>query len=558
MKLSLRLNQITNNIKNWLRDKGISLSPSSIYGQLIQVITSLHYNVMAYLEDALTEQNKYTAQRKKSIFALASQSGYEPHQGSASSCLVEILVKNNNVNEGIINIPNYSRMLCRNNGLYYTLLLNNQSTYGIDLALDHRHHTLELIQGKYESQTFSYRERPTFTINLSHVGYLDTSKMVVSIDEEILLPYTSESRKGYLVRYAPVGGLDVIIINDFYSIETEEYSQEKTVKIEYICHDGERGNFDFQSDLNDIEFIFVDSLYRNDGEEFDGNELFTINTTSYIPGTNPDTTEKVRYMIGLNSRTEVLTSPDHFKEYLSRFSLVGYSKTWSEPNSMQVVSRILKDFTVKLDKEDPSSYLKLTENDFILSDFEKQTIKNSIIHSNRLLAGTTFDIIDMELHKYAIYVYANILHHNSTILSSIKDIILKFFIQTEIDGFIAKSDIIEAIEKGLSPEQKKDLQSLNIYFLSENNEKAKIESYYLYKKYIYHPIKGYSYIKTEKIWVAPNADPGLGLDEHGNIDTSEFPNQIPVLMGGWSWRNNDNQLISIPKNNPIFIYPNFV
>ena len=58
--------------------------------------------------------------------------------------------------------------------------------------------------------------------------------------------------------------------------------------------------------------------------------------------------------------------------------------------------------------------------------------------------------------------------------------------------------------------------------------------------------------------MAQNTDPGLGLDEHGNIDTSEFPNQIPVLMGGWSWRNSDNQLISIPKNNPIFIYPNFI
>lgn len=558
MKLSLRLQNITNQLKQWLGSKGITLSPSSIYGQLIQVITSLHYNVMAFLEDALTEQNKYTAQRKKSIFALASQSGYEPHQGSTSSCLIEVVVKNNNVNEGIINIPNYTKMLCRNNGLYYTLLLDNQSIYGIDLARDHRHHTLELVQGKYESQTFSYRERPTFTINLSHIGYLDTSKMVVSIDQEILLPYTSESRKGYLVKYAPVGGLDVVIINDFYSIETDNYSQEKTLKIEYICHDGERANFDSQMDLKDVEFIFTDSLYMNNGEEMDGNEILSVSTTSYIPGTNPDSTEKVRYMIGLNSRTEVLTSPDHFKEYLSRFSLVGYSKTWSEPNSMQVVSRILKDFTVKLDKDDPTSYLKLTENDFILSDFEKQTIKNTIINSNRLLAGTTFDIIDMELHKYAIYVYANILHHNSTLIESIRNIILKFFISTEIDGFIAKSDIVEAIENGLSPEQKKDLQSLNVYFLSENNEKAKMESYYLNKKYIYHPIKGYTYLKTEKIWVVPGEDPMVGLDEHGNIDTSEFPNQIPVLMGGWSWRNSDNQLISIPKNNPIFIYPNFI
>ena len=40
---------------------------NTILGQLINVLGSTVQNVLLYIEDGLTEQNKYTAQRKKSI-----------------------------------------------------------------------------------------------------------------------------------------------------------------------------------------------------------------------------------------------------------------------------------------------------------------------------------------------------------------------------------------------------------------------------------------------------------------------------------------------------------
>ena len=44
--------------------------PSNIFGQIYTVLNGMMQNLMLYIEDAFTEQNVYTAQRKKSIYSL--------------------------------------------------------------------------------------------------------------------------------------------------------------------------------------------------------------------------------------------------------------------------------------------------------------------------------------------------------------------------------------------------------------------------------------------------------------------------------------------------------
>ena len=105
---------------------------NSVIGHLTEVLTSLYDSNLEYLEDGLTEQNKFSAQRKKSIFALASQSGYEPSYGTAQQVQIGLSIKTNNINTGSIVIPNYSKLLCTTNGLYYTLVhSDNISDNGI-------------------------------------------------------------------------------------------------------------------------------------------------------------------------------------------------------------------------------------------------------------------------------------------------------------------------------------------------------------------------------------------------------------------------------------------
>ena len=67
-------------VSNMLNNFSYKYTNSSIFGQLINVVGSAIQNILSYIEDSITEQNIYTATRKRSIYNLASLSGYQPKQ----------------------------------------------------------------------------------------------------------------------------------------------------------------------------------------------------------------------------------------------------------------------------------------------------------------------------------------------------------------------------------------------------------------------------------------------------------------------------------------------
>ena len=78
-KYSSLVSSIKTYLSKTLSNQGKQYGNNTIFGQLITVLTNVSQNIMLYIEDALMEQNKYTAQRKKSIFGLAALTGYTPH-----------------------------------------------------------------------------------------------------------------------------------------------------------------------------------------------------------------------------------------------------------------------------------------------------------------------------------------------------------------------------------------------------------------------------------------------------------------------------------------------
>ena len=73
-----------------LSDFNTSYGNNTIFGQLVNVLTSAVQNINLYIEDAMVEQNKYTAQRKKSIYSLAQLSGYNPSLGKAAGAQIKL------------------------------------------------------------------------------------------------------------------------------------------------------------------------------------------------------------------------------------------------------------------------------------------------------------------------------------------------------------------------------------------------------------------------------------------------------------------------------------
>lgn len=511
---------------------------ATVFGQLVNVLGATVQNIMFYIEDSLVEQNKYTAQRKKSIYNLASLSGYEPSLGKTSSVQLKVNFMPNNYSSNNIVINNYERLICTQNGLTYNIILPQEAVVLSVTANNTK--ILQAVQGRFENQSFISTGGKYYTINFSYNGNLDMDYIQVKVNGENwnrsdcfydMLP----EGKQFVVKSSYKGGVDLIFGN---SVHGKMLKDGDIVDVKYLVHDGVEGNLNTQEETY---FVFDRVLYDTDGNEVDGNAIFNVtfaSQDSVTSGSDSDTKEYVRQMIGMNSRALVLAAPEHYKVFINKFSFCGYNRTWSEKGSMIVNSMILKNFKSKTNSG--SDYFNLLEQDLLLTDNQKKSILNCIENSGQQLGGVSYNIVDPIIRKYALYIYIKMKNHNQDIeyiKNQIKVLIGDFFMNVNSDIFIPKSDIVFLLKDNI-----KDIDSVDLYFLSERNEEAIRTGSYLDEQYVYNPSLGKYEVKTNSVYVYPGDNPNLGLDGHGNIYLNTN-NEFPVLMGGWSFTNNDNQTV---------------
>lgn len=514
---------------------------SSIFGQLINVLGSVVQNVFSYIEDALTEQNKYTAQRKRSIYNLASISGYEPNLGSACSMILNISFKSNNQQKLDIIIPNHTILSCSQNNCNYSIILDNESVI-MSLEKDNSTKSLKVVEGTFETQSFISYGGELYTQNVSFSGDVDKNYIKVYINNvewnrvDSFYDMDPESNQ-YLIKTSLKKGIDLVFGNGQFG---KSLVDGDIIKIEYLLHSGSEGNITAK---DNCEFSFKDTLTDISGEEIDGNEVFNLvvyDAAGVSTGTDSDDIETIRNMIGMNSRSLVLAASKNYKQFLNRFSFVGYNKTWADSGSLVVNSLILKNYQANLDNG--SDYFNLKENDFILSDTQKQSIYDSIEQSNQSIAGSVFNIFDPELVKYSMYLYVKLKDTNydtSIIETQIRNLIGNFFANISNDIYIPKSDISHLLKSNID-----EIDGVNVYFISKLNEDALINKYYTNKIYTYNFDKSVYNIKEEFVYLYDGENPNLGLDSHGNIQLDSV-DQVPVLMGGWSFLNDNNSTVTV-------------
>lgn len=540
---NIQFDAILQDIKQFLSKSiggNTNIGQSSVFGQLLTVISAVAHNIMAYIEDALVEQNKYTAQRKKSIYGLAAQSGYQPSTGRAAGVWLQIASKPANETGLDVVVFDRARLICTQNGLYYVVVLNSPS---ITLSSDNATGTqyIYAVQGRMETQRFVSTGGNLYAQNIPYVGYIDTQYLKVYINGELweqsasLYDMTPDSKE-YYIRFNPVTGLDIVFGNDVHG---RPLQQNDVIEVTYLLHDGEGGNLEVD---DNTYFIFADTLTDTSGEHVNANGIFRISFAtkdSVASGSNSESTAVTKQMIGFNSRALVLADSNNFRNFLSKYSFVGYNRTWSEKGSMVINSMVMQNH--KLHMSRGSDYFKLTDQDFLLTPLQKASIKNALERSGQLLAGCTFNMVDIDLAKYALYVYvkladANISHEY--ISTQIKQYVGEFMSNTSSDSYIPKSDIIKVIKDNIS-----GIDGINVYIISEDNENAIMNGEYIDKTYRYNPSTGTYATKETRIKVYPGDNPSLGLDAHGNILVDK-DNQFPVFMGGWQWKTEDGSIVT--------------
>lgn len=538
---------IRNYLSETLSNYRTSYGNNTIFGQLINVLNGVVQNMMLYIEDSMVEQNKYTAQRKKSIYGLAALSGYQPHLGKAAGVQLGIhFTPNNNASSDII-LNDHTVLTCTQNGLAYNLVLPQEAVI-MSLEKDSSSKYIYAVQGRFETQTFISTGGKYYTQNFNYIGNLDTDYLTIKINNKkwdycVSLYDMMPLGEQWTYRISPTGGVDILFGNDCYG---KALKDEDVIEITYLLHDGESGNMDVNVETF---FVFNDPLTDVTGHEIDGNSVFNVSLATHdaiTSGTNSEHIDQVRRMIGLNSRSLVLASPENYKMFLSRFSFCGYNRTWSEPGSLVVNSLIMRNY--KQIMNDHKTYFDLTPGDFKLTDAQKSSLLNCIKNTGNQLAGTSYNIFDPVLCKYAAYVYLKLKSTNYDKLhieNKVRKLVGEFFSDIQSDIFIPKSDLIHLIKTNIS-----EVDGVDIYFLSEMNETAIQTKQYINTTYKFNPSTN-SYKKiTETVRLYDGENPNLGLDEHGNIFL-QADEQFPVLMGGWDYLNDDGDEVTI--TNPLII-----
>lgn len=536
--LQMRFNDLQNQVRVYLsktlKDYNENYGNNTILGQLINVLGSTVQNVLLYIEDGLTEQNKYTVQRKKSIYSLAQLGGYNPSMGKAASCMVKMTVRPNNYNSYSITIPNKTKLVCSKNGMKYNIILP-QEAVTFSIADDVQNKFLQIVEGNFESQSFISSGGQLYTQNVLFNSDIDIDFLEVKVNNEIWerkesLYDMDPIANQYVVKTSLNKGIDILFGNNQYG---KALNTGDKIDVTYLLHNGELGNIDTDED---VYFLFQDSIKDIEGESIDGNGIFVIKLTdasSVSGGTYSESAAKVKEMIGYNSRALVLADPKNYKVLLNRFSFVGYNRTWSDEGSLIVNSIILKNYKQMLERG--SDYFNLQKSDLFLTEAQKTSLKNYIANSGQQLAGVTYKISDPEICKYAAYVYLkmkDVQYDKTSIEQSVKDAVGDFFMNIQNDMFIPKSDLVSVIKKASDA-----IDGVDLYFLGEKNEKAIIDKHYINKTYSYNPSKGNYDVKEEMVYVDEGVNPGIGFDEYGNIylDNND---QFPVLMGGWQFRSS--------------------
>lgn len=511
---------------------GMQYSHSNVFGVIFDGIKGIMQNIMFYIEDALTEQNIFTATRKKSVYSLAKISGYEAYYGSAASgtLLGKMVVSNGLTSKATkIYIKNGTAVTNKNTNYKYAICLPTEY-YAFDISRPLITHEFKVVQGFFAHSSFISEGKRLETIHINITDLFDKQYIKVTVNGKEWTQVSnlydmSENSEEYVCTVGYDNTFDIMFGNGIYGKKLENGDN---VSLEYLRHNGTLGNI-LPDDITD--FVFDDNGYDTFGNTVNINDYMKLTMKNCISGgTNSDSIEFIRNMVGKNSRSLVLASEDNFKLFFKRFSFIGYVNCWSESNSMEVIATCMKNVTDAIDSVD--DYFNLTDKDLVLSDDEKEMIITTLDNSRRSFAGITLKFQDPVIRKFAIICYVKIdnTYDKESVANQIKDLLAQFFISNLTDTqFIAKSKLIELLTTNIDK-----IRAVDMTIYSEMAEQAFYNGYYM--KYNYKLVNGvYQYLQTKVMYETDNEP---GLDSFGNISL-DTQLEMPVLSRMTYYPNKD-------------------
>lgn len=519
--------------------EGQEYSKANIFSVVFQGIKGVMQNMMFYIEDAVTEQNVFTATRKKSVYSLAKISGYDPWYGSAATGTVLISSKISNgtgTASSKVLIPNYTTLRDKSSGATYTLMLSNDYVM-LDLNLPLTSYDLKFVEGSWRTATAIAEGKAMETLTIMPHGLFDKNYLDVYINGEkwtatgCVYDMTEDSKE-YVVTSNFDGNILLIFGDGVYG---RKLSEGDNISMMFINHNGSDGNMKI-TDTPELEF--KDTLQDSLGNSLNGNELLNITLTNNASGgTDSDTIAFVRNMIGYNSRSLVLASEDNFKMFLNRFSFIGPFNIITYEDSLNLTVAAFSNLLQTIDSV--SDYYTVEEKNLLLSDYQKSTIKNALSNSNKTFGGVSIQFVDPIIRNYSMCCYIKVEndYEKYVVKQTISNVIGNYFLNlgTNIQ-YIAKSDIIKEVTSKVST-----ISGFDFDFISEADEIARKNGYW-YKKELHKTGDTTRYVDIREIYDKTDM---IGLDEVGNLRL-KTKLEMPLLHKCTMYYDDNSQAIVDP------------
>ena len=346
-----------------------------------------------------------------------------------------------------------------------------------------------------------------------------------------------------MIKTSVNGGLSVFFGNNQFGMPPALGSR---IRITYIKTRGSAGNIGGKQ----LDIKFSTEGADSSGEQVDLNEILSLNIVRNPNfGSDSEDPNFTRLIAPYQSNSFVLANPNNYIYYLSKYDFWSFIDAYNTKNDQYLdddniiylflIPDVKKKLTSDLD------YFSIPEVEFSMTDAEKEQTLEIINKSGRQVVTAEVRIKDPIIRRYALNIvvrwFAN--YDKDAIRIEIRKNLDEYFLNVNRRDRIPRSDIISIIENV------EGIDSVNVFFISEQNEEAIRNGFYFVPVYGTDPVTDQKVlIENKKIVLTADEDPQLGLDSFGDVIIEN--DELAIIRGGWKDRNG-TYYEPIPEANTI-------
>jgi hypothetical protein len=528
---------------------GEVFTPASPFGQILTVVANLGELILFYIEAVATELNISRARNIESIYGLSRLTGHDPSRGISSQGVIGLRLNTSAatlVEGDYVQILNYAPCEIGQNSLMYFIKFD--SDY-IRLEKTTRQFVnVELIQGELEDQTFTGTGTALQSYNLTTKEPTDQYMVDVHVDGKLWKRVDSlydmnNGEEAVMVKTSVNGGLTIFFGNNQFG---QPPALGSIIKVTYVKTRGSAGNIGGKN----LDIKFVEPGTDPTGEDVDLNEVLSLNIVrNPMFGSDSEDPQFTRLIAPYQSNSFVLANPNNYIYYLSKYDFFSFIDAYNTKDDQYLdddniiylflIPNIAKKITSDKD------YFSVPVEEFSMTADEKEMVYEILNESGRQVVTAEVRINDPVIKRYALNIVLRYVEgfDKDEIHASIREQLSEYFIYINRRDRIPRSDIISIIENV------NGVDSVNVFFVSEENEKAISEGFYEVPVYGTDPVTDQKVlIESKKVELKADEDPQLGLDEFGDIVIG--PEDLAIIRGGWEDRNGTFYEV-IPNKNAV-------